>query len=381
MTQESGLDERNLRFRRIRTSMENEDLAAIILSGHGSGGRRGNIRYFANWHIWDGDAILLIPLAEEPALVFTAYSGGDRATDRWIRDVDSCLYPHEGIAVAMQKRGITSGKVGIAGMKEGLSAGALNFLLAMFPSIEFVSADLIVDRIRSVKSPLEIDQYRELWSLTKKAMNCFIEQLKPGRTQREVTAESIKVLREGGVSADLVLIQEGGRRGLPLDVPLQCNDVVRYYMEMCSQYGHWAEIDVFCAFRKQEEIEHRLMVSEISAYEQIRKIAKPGVKLSELGTKFEELLRKDGWMFAESEFHFDFHGQGMDIIEWPWFSPKPDHNQDVPLEEGMVLSYHPSRNTIPSLEWHRFVHDNILITKNGAERLSGEWDLSWRIMR
>ena len=105
--------------------MENEDMAAIILGGHGSGGRRGNIRYFANWHIWDGDAMLLIPSKDEPALIYTAYSGGDRATDRWIRDVDSCLYPHEGIAVAMQKRGITSGKVGIAGMKEGISAGSV----------------------------------------------------------------------------------------------------------------------------------------------------------------------------------------------------------------------------------------------------------------
>ncbi len=62
MAQESGLDERNLRFRKIRTSMENDDLAAIILSGHGSGGRRGNIRYFANWHIWDGDAMPSNPI-------------------------------------------------------------------------------------------------------------------------------------------------------------------------------------------------------------------------------------------------------------------------------------------------------------------------------
>ena len=372
--QESGLGERDLRFGKLRAAMEKEDLAAVILSGHGSGGRRGNLRYFANWHIWDGDSLLLIPLAEEPALVYTAYSGGDRPQDRWIRDVDSCLFPHEGLATAMQKRGLTRGKVGIAGMREGIPAAALQYFREAFSGIDFVSADLIVEKIRAVKSPLEIEQYRELWSLTKKAMNAFIGGLKPGVSQRAATAESIRVLREGGCSGDLVLLQEGDRRGLPLDTPLQCRDVVRYYMEMCSQHGHWAEIDVFCAFRQQTELEHRLMETEIKAYDQIRAFARPGIRLSQLAAKFEECLRKDGWMLTESEFHFDFHGQGMDIIEWPWFSPKPDHNQDVELEEGMVLSYHPSRNTLPLVGWHRFVHDNLLITGNGGERLSGDWD-------
>ncbi len=54
-------------------------------------------------------------------------------------------------------------------------------------------------------------------------------------------------------------------------------------------------------------------------------------------------------MFAESEFHFDFHGQGMDIIEWPWFSPKPDHNQDVHLEEGNGIELSPVPEYDPSM--------------------------------
>ena len=56
-------------------------------------------------------------------------------------------------------------------------------------------------------------------------------------------------------------------------------------------------------------------------------------------------------------------------------------NQDAPLAEGMVFSYHPHRDTPPEVAGIPRIFDDILITATGAERLSGNWDLRWRMMK
>ena len=381
MTKRADLAERDMRFRRIREAMKQEGLDALVVAGHASHFNRGYIRYFADWHLWAGDALILIPLAGEPALAMTAYAGADTPAEAWITDARKSVYPQEKIVEAMKERGLTKGRAGIAGLKRVMTVGAYETLKNAFPNTEFVDADIMVDRVRMVKSPLEIQQYRDLWALSKASMERFVEVLEPGKTQREVAAEVAKVLRAGGCFDDMTVIQEGARRGLPQDVPLKCDDLVGYHMEVCGESSHWSEIDITCAFRKPTELEQKRMDSEMRAYDEIRKMAKPGVKLSDMANVFDRVLIGDGWELGEQSFHFDFHGHGMDDVQWPWYSPKPDHNQDVAIEEGMILCYHPRRNTIPAVVWGPRITDNILITANGAERLSGDWDLCWRIMK
>ena len=381
MTKRADLTERDMRFKRTREAMEQEGLDALVVAGHASHFNRGYIRYFADWHLWAGDALILIPLAGEPAVAMTAYAGADTPAEAWITDARKSVYPQEKIVEAMKERGLTKGRVGIAGLKRVMTVGAYETLKNAFPNTEFVDADIMVDRVRMVKSPFEIQQYRDLWALSKAAMERFVEVLEPGKTQREVAAEVAKVLRAGGCFDDMTVIQEGTRRGLPQDVPLKCDDLVGYHMEVCGESSHWLEIDITCAFRKPTELEQKRMDSEMRAYDEIRKMAKPGVKLSDMANVFDRVLVEDGWELGEQSFHFDFHGHGMDDVQWPWYSPKPDHNQDVVIEEGMILCYHPRRNTIPAVVWGPRITDNILITANGAERLSGDWDLCWRIMK
>jgi len=245
----------------------------------------------------------------------TAYAGADTPAEPWITDVRRAVYPQEKIVKAMKERGLIKGKVGIAGLKRVITVGAYETLKNAFPNVEFVDADVMVDRVRVVKSPLEIQQYRDLWELSKAAMQSFIGVLEPGKTQREVAAEVAAVLRAGGCFDDMTVIQEGTRRGLPKDVPLRCDDLVGYHMEVCGESGHWSEIDITCAFREQTELEQKRLDSELRAYDEIRKMAKPGVKLSDMANTFERVLVEDGWKLGEQSIHFDFHGHGMDDVQ------------------------------------------------------------------
>ena len=101
--------------------------------------------------------------------------------------------------------------------------------------------------------------------------------------------------------------------------------------------------------------------------------------LSDLARKFDELMVSQGWELQEPGWHFYFHGHGQDDIEWPWYTAMLEGNEDAILEEGMVLNYHPHRDTIPYVSWGTGICDDLLITAEGGVRLSGDWDLSWRV--
>ena len=163
---------------------------------------------------------------------------------------------------------------------------------------------------------------------------------------------------------------------------MQCNDLVTYHMELCGESGHWSEITVNCAYRDPTTLELKLMESELRAYDEIRRIAKPGAKLSEMAAAFERVLHVDGWTLGAPPDHFDFHGQGMDTIEYPWYSAAQGWGatQDTELVAGMVFSYHPRRNVSPAVGRGPGINEDVLITENGIERLSVLWDLRWRHM-
>lgn len=317
-------------------------------------------------------------------MVFSSYAVAERIAARgWVSDVRGDVFQAPRLAQMMQEKGVTAGKVGIAGYRYILSAGNMEILREQLPTIDFVNADDLIDRVRMVKSALEIEQIRELWTLSKAAMERFVEVVEPGKTQREVAAEASKIALAGGARDILVFIGEDPADvNPPRDLPLLCNDHLRYHMEICGESGHWSELTVNCAFQPPTDLELRIMESELRAFDTICAQAKPGAKLSELAATFEALLSEDGWHLGQAPVAFDFHGQGMDTIERPWHAAESPwgQSQDWPLEAGMVFSYHPKRVVTPKPTWSTGINEDILITDNGAERLGNGWDHRWRLL-
>jgi hypothetical protein len=90
---------------------------------------------------------------------------------------------------------------------------------------------------------------------------------------------------------------------------------------------------------------------------------------------FEQTVLDDGWSLGAPTQHFDFHGQGLDVIELPWYAAEQPWGSagDAPLPVGGIVSYHPARRIDPPVGWTPGISDNLLVTENGAEWLSGEW--------
>jgi Xaa-Pro aminopeptidase len=376
--------ERERRLARVRAAMADAGLDALVVAGKGHWWTgRGYLRYFTDFHLWGHDGLLCIPRDDEPFMTLSSYAVAERIARRgWVADVQGDVYHTPRLVEMMRARGITRGTVGIAGYRFILSVGNFDVLRDALPDVRFVDADELVDRIRAVKSPLEIQQICELWSLSKAAMERFVEVLEPGRTQRELAAEASRVALAGGARDILVFIGESpDDLDPPRDVPLRCDDVVRYHMEICGESGHWSEITVNLAFRPPTDLELRLMESELRAMAVLTAQAKPGSRLSELALAFEDVMRQDGWTVGAPTTHFDFHGQGLDTIERPWHAAEPPwgQSQDWPLEAGMVFSYHPRRRVTPAAAWGTGINEDILISPAGAERFGAGWDHRWRV--
>ncbi len=365
--------------------MESAGLDGLIVAGKGhmwTG--RGYIRYFTDFHMWGHDALLLLPLDGEPMMTATSHGLANMVKEiGWVKDVrgecNLCDYSPQMIE-AINEKGLKNSRLGIAGMDWILPAGVYHRLQKNLPDVEFANSDELLDRVRMTKSTLEIKQYRELWDLSKKAMERFLEVLEPGKTGWELAAEACKVTRDGGAPEELVFLHEPGVQGPPRDVPVKCDDVLLYHMEVCGPSGHYSEISVNCAYREPTEPELKLMDSELKAYEAILDMARPGVRISELGKTFDATLLEDGWKFGPPMQHAEFHGQGMDVVERPlWDDSLPCDQEDWELTAGTVLCYHPSKTMIPALP-RTGICDDIVITSKGAERLSGDWELRWRRM-
>ena len=385
VTTKATLAERDLRYQRLYEAMQAAGLDAMLVAGKGHWWTgRGYIRYLTDFHLWGHDGILLIPVHGEPALTLSSHAVAQLIARRgWISDAfgDIALVPRA--VTFVKSRKLTSARIGVAGMRSIIGAGVLAELRTALPQVNFVDADQLIDQVRMIRSELEIKQITELWDLSKACMERFVEVITPGKSGLGLAAECSRVALEGGARDILAFISEQpGRVEVPDDTLLRCDDITRYHMELCGPSGHWSEITVSCAYRAPTELEDRLMESELRAYAAIRAAARPGATLSQLAALFEQTLLADGWQLGPAPRHFDFHGQGMDAIEAPWFAPEPEWgaSQSWPLEAGMTFSYHPNRDVRPLVPWGTGINEDILITPDGAKRFSGEWDLRWRRM-
>lgn len=377
--------ERDARIARLRAAARSAGVHALLIAGKGHWWTgRGYFRYLTDFHLWGHDGLILLPVEREPSLVMTSHAVAAKVAQRgWITDCHGDVYLVPTMANAVRGAGLARGRIGLVGARSILGAGVRDELLEALPDASFEVADELFDRVRAVKSPLEIEQIGALWREVLPAMTRFQETVEAGVLGSDIAAEITRPLWAAGARDILIFMGEAPDEvSLPRPEPLRCDDKTRFHLEVCGPSGHWCEVTLNLAWRPPSASESRLMDAEIDAFERIRAAARPGARLSELASLFEVTLREHGLDLTGTTDHFDFHGQGLDTIEFPWHAQTPPWGQsrDWPLEAGMVFSYHPRRNVAGHEGWTTGLNEDIVITADGAVRPSSGWDQRWRPM-
>jgi Xaa-Pro aminopeptidase len=379
------LSERDRRMSSLRQAASQANMDALLIAGKGhywTG--RGSVRYLTDFHLWAHDSLLLLPVEAEPTMTVNSYGIAQRIAERgWLEDVRGDYRLVRGIADAVREKALMSARIGLVGVQWIMPAGVRDELEAMLPQVTFLPGDEVFNAVRTIKSPLEIAQSRELWTVMRAAMGSFQAALSTGLTQQEVVAEAVRTATAMGTREVLAFIGESpDEYAPPENIPMRCNDVVRLHLEICGESGHWCERTMTFAYRDPSPCESALLKAEVRAFDVVRQAAKPGRTLADMSAVFVDAMAGQGFSASGSSAHLDFHGQGLDAIEYPWFSSHDPSGTfgDAVLREGQVFSYHPRRPYVGTTGWLPDIHDNILIEMTGAVRLSGDWSFEWQRM-
>jgi Xaa-Pro dipeptidase len=287
------------------------------------------------------------------------------ATDRMQKQLfDSEAYKGsvEALVAAMKEKGLTRGKIGLDEM--GITPQCMDQLKALLPDATFVRAFSLFERVRSIKTPGEIDILKHAASATEKAIDAALAIAKEGVTEREMLRAFNACLARSDTVPVVGCIGFGTRSAMinvqPSDRKLERGNLIRF--DVGGRYKHYrSDISRGAALgeplAKIAKYYRAVEKGVLSAYD----VLKPGLKVSDLFTHVVETVRREGIPhFKRSHVG---HGIGVDGYDPPNIS---DSSPNV-FEENMVVCVETPYYELGFAGVQ--VEDMVRVTKDGAESL------------
>ena len=377
------LSEKELRFNSLRKEMAKHDLYALIIGGKGHWWTgRGYFRYLTDFHLWGHDGLIYFPVEGEPYLVLSSDAVAKKIGRRgWIENCEGSLDIGEKLLKFIDKKEIKGQKIGIVGEENIISYKDLHTIKDNL-KIETVSATAILDKVKMVKTEWEVNEIYKLWELAKYTMNQFQDNVSEyhnkNKSKIELSSDVTKILWENGIRDLLIFYgDEIDKYSHPTNEKINIENKIRYHLEICGPSGHWLEITKNLAFKNIHDTEQKIMNDELSVFDEMLKYMKPSVSLKQAGLFYEKVLSELGYEMHRQN-SFDFHGQGLDTIEKPFYnSIIPNDSEDWDLKENVSISYHPKRLSLNKGIWSTGINEDILVTGNGSVKFSKDWNHNW----
>ena len=274
----------------------------------------------------------------------------------------------DGIEVAIERLATLAPKVKRIGIERAfLPADAESALRKGLPEMEFVEAQLPLERLRAVKTPQELESLRIASDLVVDSMLAVIAGARPGVTKRELVEALRREEVNRGLTFEYCLITGGtSLNRAPSGQNLREGDV----LSLNSGGNFNGYIGDLCrmAIFGEPDAELEELLGEVEAIQQAaRRPIRHGARGGEVYAAVEELTRASP---HGNSLEFVAHGMGLISHEAPRLTnsgpvPYPAYDADLPLQKGMVLSIettilHPRRGFIK-------LEDTVAVTETGWE--------------
>ena len=257
-----------------------------------------------------------------------------------------------------------------------LPMDAATALRSALPDATIVDALFVLERLRALKSPAELEMVRIASERVIESMQAVIAKHGPGTTKQEL-ADALKVEETNrGLTFEYCLIAAGASHNrAPSDQRWEEGDVLS--VDSGGNFHGYIGDLARMAILGEPDAELVDLLGEIEAIQRASmKPVKAGVMGGEIYASAEALLAKSK---QHNHMHFLAHGMGLVSHEAPRLTatgPVPYDAYDAtrPLETGMVVSVettlqHPKRGFIK-------LEDTIAVTDTGYE-IYGEGARGW----
>jgi Xaa-Pro aminopeptidase len=216
-------------------------------------------------------------------------------------------------------------------------------LQAAVPNVEVVNATPLVNELRRIKSPAELDLMRKACTIVDDAMTATSPRVAPGVTAADLAEEVEHQMRIRGSRTPSFpthifsygYAQPHDSQGATALGPIAEGEAVMFdfggvWAGYCSDFGR----TVVCGESPPEyERVYRIM---LDAQEAGRAAAIPGARASEVNAACRAPIEDAG--LGEFFRHRMGHGIGLDVHEQPFISTE----NDTPLEPGMTFTDEPA---------------------------------------
>ncbi len=326
----------------------------------------GDVYYLTNFHslfpvvpdtsVWAsrGHAALILPVDGDPVLL-TDYH--DDPEDRVkVADIRTVTDLTTGTVDVLKEMGLLDKKIGLVG-RQSFLVSALRRMEAAAGNqwLNLVPADDILDRLRLIKTPAEMDHLRHAARVGVMWMDATMNAIVEGNTEGDAVGEGLRVLAANGGTLQDVSIASGpnsanyfGSSGVPhwnVTRKMEVGDLVH-----CDQ---WGPVDgYYTDFARSTVIggkpdagQTELLEGSVAIIRHIIDGIKPGVStFGDLYVRGQEWLAENGFANHKSTvseignvFSQQFPCFGHTIgagIEGPWII----EGETTVVEENMVLA-------------------------------------------
>jgi Xaa-Pro aminopeptidase len=360
------------RWRLVRAAMAREKIDVLLMQNNNDH-MGGYVRYFTDMPATNGyPNTVVFAREDEMTVVCQGPFGGSEATaqgDQQWRGVKRILttpsyasahytkdYDPELAARALKP--FATGTIGYVGTYQ-MSYALLDYVKRAFPNARFVDASELVDRVKVIKSPEEMELVKRAAAMQDSAMRAAFAAVKPGMRDIEVAAVAQHYSQCHGSENGIYLCAS-----MPLGSPSKFsnrhlqNRVIQnaLLVEDNGPGGMYTELGRSCVVGVKVP---QAMKDELDFCRQARRVTldllKPGTPCKDIWDAFNDFMRKNG---RPPEARLYCHGQGYDLVERPLVRD----DEPMTIEKDMNIVVHPTYIHAGYLNW---LCDNYLIGGNG----------------
>jgi Xaa-Pro aminopeptidase len=273
------------RAARVRARMREREVDVLFVTSP------ANLCYLTGFEsIWypPRAPVGVVVTADDERIVFCDYERHETLARETAHYDDAVFYRYEDvldtIADTFRARGWLEGAIGLERWSPAPGAPLLDALGSRLGELggRIVSGDWVVDRVRLVKSPAEIERVRRAGAIVDAAFDDLVEHVRPGQTELEIAARIDAVMAErGGERAAIQTMVSAGpgvwcrTHAPPSRRPVEAGDVM--YVDACGVVNRY-HADVCRTFAIGRDHPEARAILDVTAQsvEEVRRAVKPG---------------------------------------------------------------------------------------------------------
>jgi Xaa-Pro aminopeptidase len=334
-----SLEERERRVKAIQEKMTERSIDVLLVASNSDLTEIGKVRYVSYWPTVLFDSYVILPKKGE--MKYFGHYGLDANLAKQHFGIRDTYYPpfgeNPGPHIAKLIKGLSPKKIGLCGTR-GLGADVYRALIENIEGIVIEEATDIIENLRMVKSPEELNYVEKAAALSDYAMDHFKRILKPGRVERDLVYEIDYELKKKGAENAFYFIGSGKIPSITFPVfiakrKIEEGDLVVFNVELVGEEGYATQIIRFFSVGKpaKEVLEAHVILN--ASLEAGRKELRHGNRMSNVANSILTVIKESGYSIG---LHMG-HGQGLDMMERPF----PTSDDKTELKTNMAITLHP----------------------------------------